>query len=370
MIERSRLVDRTCLHRIVAGIALMVGTLVTGSTAKAQPDNDTFSRREVLHGRRASTRGLITDATVQLEELSVTRPGPGEGSVWWEWTAVESGQVALRTEFSNGIWGLWGDTFPARMMLFEGTSLATLRLVAETKSGRELVAQVEGGHTYCFAIVGPNSANAFFAFNLSLAFPAHPVNDAPEARSQLIGDHLEANGSTIDATQDPGSVYPRVWWEWTAPRSGLAFIRMLNPSLQATFAVWPPESSGFPRDAPMNRALLWDDQAGEEEPLARYVWNVRQGETYLIAAVQELFTEPQDFAFQLMVSDFGLQADRTRAVRGETVSLTVDPPGFLAGIREVLLHSGEGLTRTNSGATFTFPWIPAGPGDFRTSACE
>ncbi|MCW5557763.1 MAG: hypothetical protein KIT22_08025 [Verrucomicrobiae bacterium] len=254
------------------------------------------------------------------------------------------------------------------MMLFEGTSLATLRLVAETKSGRELVGGVEGGHTYCFAVAGPASANSFFAFNLSLAFPAHPVNDAPESRSRLTGEHIEANGTTIDATPDPGSVFPRVWWEWTAPHSGLAFIRMLNPSLQATFEVWPLESSGFLTDAPMNRARLWDDRTGEAEPLARYVWTVRQGETYLIATVQELFTEPQNFAFQLVVSDFGLQADRTLAVPGETVSLTVAPPGFLTGIREVLLHSSDGLTQTNSGARFTFPWIPAEPGDFRFQA--
>lgn len=354
-----------CVDLLIFWMTRVLGVGIAVLPTVAQPDNDHFSRREVIQGNRPSVVGFTVDASLEPEELVHTRGVPGEGSVWWEWTAPGSGRLVIRAGFWNGF---WEQAFTARMMLFEGAELTSLRLVAETTSRNRLEAEVEEGRTYSLAVIGPYFRHSFFGFVLDFVLPAPPSNDSVSTPTLLAGDYLEAEGTTRDATPDDGSVHPRVWWEWTAPRDGLAFVKVRNPNLHVTFDAWPQDSFNPFGPSQTRRSSLFDDRFGLVEPSDRFVWEVQQGVTYIIAATEDPLVTPQDFWFQLVLSDAGIQADPITLVTDEVTSLRITLPSSAVGFREALLHSSDGLTLTNTNPEAAFLWSSSRSGWFSFQA--
>src|SRR5215467_14379741 len=71
--------------------------LVSASIALAQPANDNFDNRTVLSGSQITFGGSLAGATLEPAESTNFYPKPygSTGSVWWTWTASETGPVVI-----------------------------------------------------------------------------------------------------------------------------------------------------------------------------------------------------------------------------------------------------------------------------------
>ncbi|MBC7818446.1 MAG: trypsin-like serine protease, partial [Planctomycetaceae bacterium] len=83
--------------------------------------NDNFADSRVLTGTNVTVTGSNTTATAQAGEPNPAGISGGK-SVWWSWTASSSGTVTLSTAGSN---------FDTTLGIYTGSSLSSLRLVAE-----------------------------------------------------------------------------------------------------------------------------------------------------------------------------------------------------------------------------------------------
>lgn len=113
------------------------------------PDNDDFAHAAVLEGALVSARGSNEQAT---REDGEPRHGGGLGgaSVWWSWTAPESGAVSLSTR---------GSEIDTVLGVYTGKSLHGLNVVAENDDARgEVTSRVvfvaRKGVTYHIAVDG------------------------------------------------------------------------------------------------------------------------------------------------------------------------------------------------------------------------
>ncbi len=86
---------------LVFGLVL-VGSIVT--LCASPPPNDNFTNRIVLIGHSNSFSATLAEATMEPDELPLDFPFGGTGpwaSVWWSWTASDSGPVIFQIrEFS------------------------------------------------------------------------------------------------------------------------------------------------------------------------------------------------------------------------------------------------------------------------------
>jgi len=83
--------------------------------------NDNFADSRVLTGTNVTVTGSNTTATAESSEPNPAGVSGGK-SVWWSWTASSSGGVTLSTAGSN---------FDTTLGVYTGSSLSSLRLVAE-----------------------------------------------------------------------------------------------------------------------------------------------------------------------------------------------------------------------------------------------
>ena len=79
--------------------ALVMGLVGLSRAQAAPPPNDNFTNRIVLSGTDVSFDGTLAGATVESGEIM---PPPSfvtaaqTESVWWDWTATESGTVLIQ----------------------------------------------------------------------------------------------------------------------------------------------------------------------------------------------------------------------------------------------------------------------------------
>jgi hypothetical protein len=95
MIDVLKMKIRVCL--VIA--VLMMGFVGLNLAQAAPPPNDNFTNRIVLTGTDVSFDGTLAGATVESGEIM---PPPSfvtaaqTESVWWDWTAPESGTVLIQ----------------------------------------------------------------------------------------------------------------------------------------------------------------------------------------------------------------------------------------------------------------------------------
>ena len=73
-----------------------VGRSSSNGTMQTQPPNDNFANALVLAGNSGSLTGTNRDATKEPGEPNHAG-GPGGASIWYRWTAPNSGQVTFDT---------------------------------------------------------------------------------------------------------------------------------------------------------------------------------------------------------------------------------------------------------------------------------
>ena len=209
----------------------------------SRPDNDNFLDSEILFGISDSDSGTNVGATEQSGEPNHANI-EGGNSVWWSWTAPTSGEVTINTV---------GSDFDTILAAYTGASVSNLTEIASNDDSgdsrqREIVFDAVGGTTYHFAVDGYLEATGNIAIDLSLETIA-VENDNLSNSISLSGSSASTTGNNINATLESGETShagnsggSSLWWNWTAPGSGLVTINTFNSSFDTLLAAYTGSS--------------------------------------------------------------------------------------------------------------------------------
>ena len=133
--------------------------------AAATPINDMFANRTTLSGLSGSASGTNLLATKEADEPIIAGNIGGQ-SLWWKWTAPQSGQLSLNTK---------GSGFDSLLAIYTGTQLSGLNLIASKDNTgslispqTDLVLDVTAGTEYAFSLDVANGAASTFMLNWNL----------------------------------------------------------------------------------------------------------------------------------------------------------------------------------------------------------
>ena len=145
-----------------ASVTSAAATL-TVNAAPPGPANDHFANRTALTGLPVTATGTNVGATRETGEP--TYHGSGGGSVWWTWTAPNSGNVIIDTN---------GSAFDTLLGVYTGTSLAELVRLADDDDAGEgsaslvTISAVAGG-VYQIAVGGFGGSAGSIALHVTTA---------------------------------------------------------------------------------------------------------------------------------------------------------------------------------------------------------
>lgn len=172
----------------IAGIQYIYGN----SGTIIAPLNDNFADRLVLTSIKGEVTGGNYYATRETGE-PLHAGTSGGASVWWEWTAPETGTVTIDT---------FGSSFDTILAIYSGSSLQTLTEIASNDDADAMItwqSRVEftaaSGTTYLIAVDGWNGASGSIVLNWEL------ISDAIDETSEQTGDD-EGSGSEDDVNHE------------------------------------------------------------------------------------------------------------------------------------------------------------------------
>ena len=216
-----------------------------GSTSNL-PFNDTFANRAKLAGPTIQVRSSNVGATTEAGEPATISGTAAGASLWWTWTAPQSGTYYFDTA---------GSTFDTVLGVFTGSSVSGLTLVAsndDSSTGTatsHVALSATAGTAYQVEVAGKNGATGIAA----LRIVAPPPNDAFANAQVVTGDPaigtFEVRGTTLYGSPEAGEPNPTgvgagnsVWYKWTAPVSGTFQLAAYSDSLDMVAAVYTGSS--------------------------------------------------------------------------------------------------------------------------------
>ncbi len=246
MIERSRPVHASggvtaAQAKVPADGAPPVGKFST-------PVNDPFAMAEGVTGATGSVTGTTVGATHETGEPS---HGVGSGaSVWYRWTAPESGTLRVNTR---------GSSFDTLLGAYTGTSVDGLTHLATNDDATDsdlwssISIGVTAGTTYSIAVDGYGGLTGTTVLAWSLSIPTLPT--APTSARGTAGDaRITARWNTpasdghsaitnYTATASPGGATCRTQGALACVISGLSNGTPYTVSVTATNSVGPGPAS-------------------------------------------------------------------------------------------------------------------------------
>lgn len=233
---------RTVVRALVAGALISAVLVMLPAPAHAvAPDNDNFSDAVAITGTEGTSSGSTIDATSEPGEPE--HASVGSNSVWFSWTAPDTGLATFDT---------FGSGFDTVLAVYTGTSVDELSPVAandDTGGLQSQVSFVTEGITYAVAVSGWNGATG----NYDLNWTFDPEGGAPPndnfADAQVIeGATGQVGGTNVVATMEPGEPahdangVASVWYRWTSPVDGGARFETDGSAFDTVLAVYTGES--------------------------------------------------------------------------------------------------------------------------------
>lgn len=127
------------------------------------PVNDNFANRIILNGDSASTGGTNVGATGEPGEPNNAGVSSPIESVWWSWTAPDSGTVTIDTIGSN---------YDTTLGVYTGSAVNSLSTIAGNDDSISLISQVTftatAGTTYQISVDGFLGSEGSIGLNLVL----------------------------------------------------------------------------------------------------------------------------------------------------------------------------------------------------------
>ena len=210
-------------------------------SSQGKPANDDFSNAIALAG--SSANGMANSSGATAETGEPWHDGnPVQKSLWWSWTATQSGPVRISTA---------GSAFDTVLAVYKGTSIFSLVGIAsndDANGSRQSAVEFEAasGTIYRLAVDGYEGDSG--AVVIEVTQSDAPLND-DFANAQALDtagyDFASASGSSRKATAEFGepahsgnNASRSLWWSWTAPHSGSVTIDTEGSSFDTVLAVY------------------------------------------------------------------------------------------------------------------------------------
>jgi hypothetical protein len=220
----------------------LLGAVLTGGLLPAAPENDRFVDSIEIEGSSGWCYGDNVGAGADPAEPAHAGFG-AENSVWWHWTAAESGRLTFFTH---------GSGFDTRLALYTGETLAGLNEVGSNDDAGDASFQslvsvtVEAGALLHIAVDGLEAAGSIsLTWYLQTAANTPPPNDRFADRAVLDGERGRLISTSDGASRDlqepshAGETGRRsVWWTWKAPAAGAAVIHTGGSTFDTLLAVY------------------------------------------------------------------------------------------------------------------------------------
>lgn len=200
---------------------LMLSTALiftSSSMCQAAPANDSFVAAQLISSQTGSVTGTTVNATREPSE-PFHAGYPGNGSVWYRWTAPANGLIKF-TVVGSGRDCLLG--------VYRGSQINNLVPVASNYGYLQSSVSfaVTSGAVYLIAV---DSLTLQGSTILDWAVPPPPPgNDSFVGATAIVGLTGSVTGTNVDATREIGEPshsnvfgYGSVWYRWTAPANGL-----------------------------------------------------------------------------------------------------------------------------------------------------
>jgi hypothetical protein len=182
-----------------------------------RPANDDFAAAQALPGAVGNPLAATTArATGQAGEPAPIG-GAADASLWYSWTAPESGTARFTT---------FGSNYDTTLAAYTGALPAPAQVAANDDSGGTLQSLISfaatAGTTYRIQVGG----FAGLRGNVTLQYTVNPPANDLFAGSVIAGAGGAVAGSTARAVAEPGEPNfgwtpdASVWWTWTAPATG------------------------------------------------------------------------------------------------------------------------------------------------------
>lgn len=248
-----------------------------------RPGNDDFANAEELRGFVTTVWNDNTCATRQNGEPKhlADAGSAASKSLWYFWTAPDSGPVVVSTE---------GSAFETVVAVYAGTSLATLNdnRVAEGGGISELIKQTRftfdavGGTKYYIAVDGYNLGSGAPAGVVVLSLNPDVHDDFEHCLALQGGDGtttaniLRATSEAEEPAHGTAEGGSSLWYCWTAPSTGTFVWDTVGSSFDSLLAIYTGDQLNG-----LTRVGADDDSGGAGT--SRLSLNAVAGATYRIA---------------------------------------------------------------------------------------
>ncbi|QTA83685.1 Uncharacterized protein dnl_60990 [Desulfonema limicola] len=200
--------------------------------------NDNFTQALTISGISGGTAGSNLNAGKETGEPDHAY-NSGGSSLWWKWTAPESGYMLFNT---------YGSNFDTLLAVYTGTTLAELNELGSSDddgspdNNSGVVVQVQAGITYYIAVDGYDGSTGNIVLNWEV-----PVseNDNFVNAKLLTGLQGSEKSFNIDAAKEAGEPNhagepggSSVWWKWTPQVSSYFGIDTYGSSFDTILAVY------------------------------------------------------------------------------------------------------------------------------------
>ena len=182
----------------------------------ARPANDDFSAAQAIEGEQGSHAVDLLLATPEPGEPAFAAfAGRPAGSVWYVWTAPQSGAYRFETSPPTGAPSARAD----RIDIFKGDRIGALEPIASNLWGTTFFA--EDGQQYRIRL---SNLTVGLPLNFRWTTGASPANDDFAEAGLLEGASGTAEGTSGGATLEPGEWFgdaaATTWYQWIAPSDG------------------------------------------------------------------------------------------------------------------------------------------------------
>jgi hypothetical protein len=221
--------------------------LLASQAAAAPPANDNFANAQALSGPNVSVSGTNVQATKQSGE-PYHADDQGGASIWYVWTAPNSGTYQVNTCGSN---------FDTLLAVYTGSAVDALVPKAfNDQSARcddqsVLHFQAVSGTTYHFAVDGYSEGGSVPAATGNVSILVQQITSAPAnnnfSSAQVLPSSTDndVQGTNVLATKQTGEPShagnqggASVWYSWVAPVSGRMKMNVCDQDFYSLFAVY------------------------------------------------------------------------------------------------------------------------------------
>ncbi|MBM3824232.1 MAG: hypothetical protein FJ404_15315 [Verrucomicrobia bacterium] len=295
----------------------------------AVPVHDEFSGRLKLGGLPVAVEADNVDATFGLG------PGPsdptlGGRSVWWEWSAVEAGHVAVST---------LGSDFDTELSVMKSGGAGEFVVLDtnddhEGASSSQVSFRADPGQVYYLCVDGIRGDSGLIRLSIQSAEP--PANDSFSNRILLTGPVVAVQATNQFATVEPGdpdagtlgfdtAASSTMWWTWTPTREGRVRMTTAGSTFDTRLAVLEGAALGNLKLVQAN-----DNDARTGDRTSRVEFQASAGTTYQILVESGPYDRRGVLKLQLRLS-------LPSRILPDTVRVTAD----------MLEFEAEGLPATN-----------------------